>query len=279
QDITERKRREREIEEERQKYSALVEQSTDAVAVVRDSQYVFVNDRFCELTGYDKAELLSMPFQNVFAPASRELVTERYERRVAGESPPDQYDVEVETADGDRLTLELSVSRIQHEGEPATMANFRDVTERRRRERTIERLQTATERLQGAETTDEVYRITVDAERLTYVDGTDPVAEMRAGAGPVSFTPGDMEYEIFGRDEATTYDPSEYHDHNPLDAAIIAPLGDHGLLAAGDCGRDDRAQPSVQSRAVARERNPIAGNRRPDRRSHLPCPGRRTDRG
>jgi len=258
QEITERKRREREIEEERQKYSALVEQSTDAVVVVRDGRYVFVNDRFCELTGYDEAELLSMPFQNVFTPASRELVRERYERRVAGESPPNQYDVEVETADGDRLTLELSVSQIRNEGEPATMANFRDVTERRRRERTIERLQTATERLQGAETADEVYRITVetardvlglpmtaswrhdpDAERLTYVDGTEPVAEMRAGTGPVSFAPGDTEYGVFERDEATTYDPSEYHDHNPLDAAIIVPLGDHGLLAAGDCSRGD----------------------------------------
>ncbi|WP_246985272.1 PAS domain S-box protein [Halorientalis marina] len=257
-DITERKRRERAIEEERQKYTTLVEQSTDAVVVVRDGQYVFVNDRFCEITGYDEAELLDMPFQDVFTPASRELVEERYERRVAGESPPNQYDVEVETKTGERITLELSVSRIQHEGEPATMANFRDVTERRERERTVEQLQTATERLQGAETTDEVYRIAVetardvlglpmtacwrhddDAERLTYVAGTEPVEEMPDG--PVPFTAGDWEYAAFERDAATTYDPSEHHDHNPLDASIIVSLGDHGLLAAGERGREDYA--------------------------------------
>jgi PAS domain-containing protein/GAF domain-containing protein len=62
---------------------------------------------------------------------------------------------------------------------------------------------------------------------------------MRSGAGPVAFEPGDREYEIFERDEATTYGPDEYHDHNPLDSAIIVSLGDHGLLAAGERGCDD----------------------------------------
>jgi len=257
-DITERKRRERAIEEERQKYTTLVEQSTDGVVVVRDGQYVFVNDRFCEITGYDESELLSMPFENVFTPDSRDLIEERYERRVAGESPPDQYDVEVETAGGERITLELSVSRIQHEGETATMANFRDVTERRERERTVEQLQTATERLQGAETTDEVYDIAVEtardvlglpmaacwrhddaADRLSYVAGTEPVEAL--SAAPVSFTPGDGEYEAFERDAATVHGPVESHDDNPLDASIVVSLGDHGLLAAGERGRESYA--------------------------------------
>ena len=254
-DITERKRRERAIEEERQKYSTLVEQSTDGVVVVRDGEYVFVNEQFAEITGYDESELLGMPLETVFTPEYRDLVTERYRRRVAGESPPNQYDVEVETADGGRATLELSVSRIQHEGEPATLANFRDVTERRRREQTVENLQLATERLQGAETADDVYRITVETARdildlpmtacwrhdaaaheLSYVAGTDPVEEMPVG--PVSFTPGDREYDLFERGEATTYDPSAHHDHNPLSASVVAPLGEYGLLAAGDRDRD-----------------------------------------
>jgi PAS domain S-box-containing protein len=255
-DITERKRRERAIEEERQKYSTLVEQSTDGVVVVRDEKYVFVNEQFAEITGYDRDELLGMSFEKVFTPGSRELVRKRYRKRVAGESPPSQYDVEVETADGDRVTLELSVSRIRHEGEPATLANFRDVTERRERERTVEQLQRATERFQSAETTEDVYRIAVetardvlglpmtaswrhedDAERLTDVAGTGPVEAMEQG--PVSFTPDDYEYDVFTAGEAVTYDPSEYHAHNPLDGCILVPVGEHGLLAAGQRGREE----------------------------------------
>jgi|APHM01.1.fsa_nt_gi PAS domain S-box len=257
-DITERKKRERTVAEEREKYSTLVEQSTDGVVVVRDGEYVFVNEQFTEITGYDREELLGMNIEDVFTPESRELIRDRYERRVSGESPPNRYDIEVLTATGNRLTLELAVSRIQHESEPATMANFRDVTDRKERERAVEELQTAVEQLQGAETTGAVFDITVettrevlglpitacwrydDEGRLLYVAGTEPVNEMEGG--PVSFTPGDREFEAFVSGDATVYDPSEYHQHNPLDRSILVPVGDRALLAAGERGRTEYPQ-------------------------------------
>ncbi|MDS0222295.1 PAS domain S-box protein [Haloarcula sp. S1AR25-5A] len=255
-DITERKRRELAIEEERQKYSTLVEQSTDGIVVVRDAEYVFVNEQFEQLTGYDREDLLGMSFEQVFTPECQEMVTDRYRRRIEGESPPDQYDLELQRPDGTRLTLETSVSRIRHGGEPATLATLRDVTERRERERAVEQLQSATERIQGAETREAVYDIAVETaqdvldlpmtacwrhdgnlRRLEYVAGTAPVEEMQVG--PVGFTPGDREYELFERGEATTYNPSDHHDHNPLTAAIVVPLGEHGLLAAGHERREE----------------------------------------
>lgn len=258
-DVTERKRRERAIEEERQKYSTLVEQSTDGVVVVRDQEYVFVNEQFAELTGYDEEELLGMSFEQVFTPDCQKLVTERYRRRIAGESPPDQYDLGVERPDGTRLTLETSVSRIHHGGEPATLATLRDVTERRERERAIEELQSATERLQGAETRADVYDIAVETARdvlefpmtacwrhddegrqLEYVTGTEPIESMPDG--PVSFTPDDHEYDVFQRGETTTYSPSQYHDNSPMVAAILVPLGNAGLLAAGHKHREEYEQ-------------------------------------
>jgi len=131
---------ERAAAEEREKYSTLVEQSSDGIAVVQDGTFTFVNGRFADITGYDRETLLDGPFDEVFTPESRELVRDRHRRRVAGESPPNRYDVQVETAGGDRRTLDLVVSRIQHDGEPATLVNFRDVTERRRREREYEQI-------------------------------------------------------------------------------------------------------------------------------------------
>lgn len=257
-DITERKRREQTIEEERKKYSTLVEQSTDGVVVVRDGEYVFVNEQFAAMTGREESQLLGLPFQRVFTEEYRDMVTKRYHRRVAGEAPPNKYDLEVEQPDGTRLTLETSVSRIQHEGAPATLATLRDVTERRQRERAVEQLQAATERLQSAEAADNVYEIAVetasdvldlpmaacwrlddDQQRLEYVVGTEPVEEMPIGA--VSFMPGDHEYQLFEQGEATTYNPSRHRDHNPLTAAVLVPLGNQGLLAAGHKHRDEYA--------------------------------------
>ena len=257
-DITERKRREQTIEEERRKYSTLVEQSTDGVVVVRDGEYVFVNEEFVSMTGREESELLGHSFEQVFTEEYRELVTQRYRQRVEGKSPPSQYDLEIERPDGTKLTVEASVSRIQHEGAPATLATLRDVTERRERERAIEQLQTATERLQGAETAESVYEIAVetasdvldlpmaacwrhndDHQRLGYVAGTEPVEEL--SIGQVSFTPDDHEYDLFQQGEATTYDPSRYREQNPLTAAVLVPLGDQGLLAAGHRHRDEYA--------------------------------------
>jgi PAS domain S-box-containing protein len=126
--------------EEREKYSTLVEQSSDGVALVQDGEFTFVNERFEAITGYDREALLDGPFYAVFAPESRELIRDRFRRRIAGESPPNRYDVRVETAAGELRTLDMAVSRIQHGGEPATLANFRDVTERRRREREYEQI-------------------------------------------------------------------------------------------------------------------------------------------
>ncbi|WP_318569717.1 PAS domain S-box protein [Salinigranum marinum] len=133
-DITDRKRRERTREEERRKYTTLVEGSNDGVVIVQAGTYAFVNDRFCEITGRSRAELLDTSFDEVFAEDDREVVRERYERRIAGEEPQSSYDVELLTATGDRVAAELTVSRITHEGEPATMATVRDITERKRRE-------------------------------------------------------------------------------------------------------------------------------------------------
>ncbi|WP_267643478.1 PAS domain S-box protein [Haloarchaeobius amylolyticus] len=156
-DVTERREREQQIAEEREKYSTLVEQSTDGVAVVQDESYTFVNQQFTEITGYDRTELLSMSFEEVFAPSHRDLVVERFRKRVDGESPPRQYDVEVETAAGNRRTLELAVSRITHEGDPATLANFRDVTERRAREEELRRSEQQFRQI--AEAVDEVIHL------------------------------------------------------------------------------------------------------------------------
>jgi PAS domain S-box-containing protein len=129
-DVTERKEREREIEEQRQKYSTLVERSHDGVVIVQDEEFKFVNRAMAELTGRSKEDLLGTPFYDVIAPEYRDLVRERYRNRLAGESPPENYDLELLTADGECRTADVGVSRIQYQGGPATLATFNDVTER-----------------------------------------------------------------------------------------------------------------------------------------------------
>jgi len=243
-------------DEHHEKYSTLVEQSSDGIVVVQDREYVFVNERFAEITGYDRERLLGRPFDEVFTPEYRDLVRERYRRRVAGESPPTQYDVEVETADGEVRTLSLAVSRIDHDGEPATMATFRDVTDRKRRERAVRALQEATDRMQGADTAEAVAEIAVEAARnaldlplamcwfhddsvgpeenpLVPVAATDAIHEEGLYSG---LSADRYEYDVFREGTVTTYSPRERAPANPLESAVLLPLGEHGLVAAGRHG-------------------------------------------
>lgn len=141
-DISERKERERALAEERERYSTVVEQSNDSIVIVQDGKIAFSNARFQDLSGYDESELLGKPFLESVAPEDRELVQQRYERRLDPEAdpPPSRYEMRVLTADGEQRIVEASVSAIQYDGVPATLATLRDVTERKNREQQLEEL-------------------------------------------------------------------------------------------------------------------------------------------
>jgi PAS domain S-box-containing protein len=147
-DITGRKEQERNLIEEHEKYTALVEQSHDGVVILQDEAFVFANPRALEITGYDEDELIGMPFAEIIPPEDRDRIKERYEQRIDPESepPPAQYDTRLLTKNGEKRVVEVSANAIQYEGEPADLATIRDVTERRRYE---EQLEATTEELEA----------------------------------------------------------------------------------------------------------------------------------
>ena len=138
-DIEERKRREQELEEQRELYATLVEQSPSGVIIVQDTEIQFANSEMAELTGYSVEELEGMTFDDFVAPEYQDLVERRYEHRVAGENPPSRYDIEVIDVDDGRHYIDLQVSLIQYQGEPATLATFHDISRRKETEQELRR--------------------------------------------------------------------------------------------------------------------------------------------
>ncbi|MEF8854834.1 MAG: PAS domain S-box protein [Haloarculaceae archaeon] len=149
-DVTDRKRRRQDLEEEHERYSVLVEQSPAGVVIVQDKEFKFVTQAMAELTGRSVEDLEGSPFSEVMAGEYRTLVRERYQERIRGEEPPRSYEVEVGTAAGDRRIVDIEVSTVTLDGEPATMATFNDVTERRRRERELQETKLTLEALVSA---------------------------------------------------------------------------------------------------------------------------------
>jgi PAS domain S-box-containing protein len=138
-DVTERKRREREYEE-------IFDGVNDAIAVhdPETGEMVDVNETMCELTGYDRERLLERGAEGLLvdhpdADYPPEAVPELVDRVADGETVR-PYEQPVETADGDRVWLEVNPTRATIGGEERFLAISRDITERVRREREYEQI-------------------------------------------------------------------------------------------------------------------------------------------
>ena len=98
--IVERKEKEEALRESEAKYSALVEQAKDVVAILQDGVIKFVNKAAKEVSGFAVEEIVGKPFLNWLTPESRDLVAQRYKLRMAGEEAPSTYEAKIQCKDG-----------------------------------------------------------------------------------------------------------------------------------------------------------------------------------
>ena len=159
-DVTERKRAEQDLKESEAKYSALIEQARDGVAIFQDGETKFANSAVQEITGYSAAELAGKNFLEMILPAERDEYSQRYEQRMSGEEIPKSVEARIQRKDGTVREIEASGQLIEYEGRPAYMAVARDITERKRMEGELEGHRHHLEEL-VAERTAEVYTANV----------------------------------------------------------------------------------------------------------------------
>ncbi|NHN61500.1 MULTISPECIES: PAS domain S-box protein [Halorussus] len=126
------------LRESEEKYRTLVEGSHDAIFIHDDERFRFVNDRVSELTGYDRDELVGMPVWDVVHEDDVDRVRQLIERRKADRQTP-HYQLRIRSREGEVRYLELSVQAITYDGQRAHLGSARDVTERRKRKRKLER--------------------------------------------------------------------------------------------------------------------------------------------
>jgi len=140
-DITERKKAVELLKESEEKYRNLIERANDGVAIIQDALLKYVSPRLSEIIGgYTVKETINTPVVNYIHSDERSKIIDRYEQRMAGKDVSPIYETVIVHKDGSKINVELNAGLIMYQGKPADLVFVRDITERKKTEKHIERL-------------------------------------------------------------------------------------------------------------------------------------------
>lgn len=148
-----------------EKYRRLVELSPDAIAIQCKDHIVFVNSAGVKLFGADNLEQILGKSVWDFAPAENvELVKERYRQMREHGARPLPIEQTFLGLDGRLIDAEVLSVSFSYNGEPAIMAIFRDMTDRKKERDELVKLKKA------VDTSGEVIFLTDRKGVFTYVN-------------------------------------------------------------------------------------------------------------
>lgn len=146
------------VREREEQYRAAVENVADAIVINVGTTRVFVNNAFLTLHGLDDMSQASgLSLDHFIVPEDRPTVRARTLARERGEPVPGVYEYRIRRTTGEVRTVESSAVAITFNGEPATLAVLRDITERKQAEEQVRRLATIGRIISSSLNVEEVY--------------------------------------------------------------------------------------------------------------------------
>ncbi len=98
----------------------------EAIVIIRGGLIKLTNQRTAEITGYTEREILGKKFYDFVAPEYREVVTERYKKRLLNKDIPGIYEVELLSKDDKKIPAEINAVLIEYEERPADLVRIKE---------------------------------------------------------------------------------------------------------------------------------------------------------
>ncbi len=141
-DVTEQNEAQEQNLQTQQRYKQVVDNILDGLMIDDpNGKVLYANDQFLTLFGLEREDLNTLVLEDYVAPEYRPVLRDRHNRRVAGEEVPSLFEYQGLRKDGTRIWLEVRVCKvIENGGVIGTQSAIRDITDRKRAEESITRL-------------------------------------------------------------------------------------------------------------------------------------------
>ncbi|MDJ1430808.1 PAS domain S-box protein [Halostagnicola sp. A-GB9-2] len=180
-----------------ERYRTLVNTVEDGIYQVDpEGRFVAANDVICEMTGYERTELLDSSASLLLEADDIERIeSEIRERLAAGEQRSEMFECTARTATGETFVCEVQLSLLfEDESFAGTVGVVRDITERKRTERRLRKREQQLER--ERDLTDRILE-------------TSPVGIMVLDENAEVTRMNDMGRELLGVEDVDEFSPSD----------------------------------------------------------------------
>ncbi|HEY1490966.1 MAG TPA: ATP-binding protein, partial [Verrucomicrobiae bacterium] len=185
-----RKRAEEALLVSEERYRSLVELSPDALFVQVEDKIVFINTTGVRLLGAQKArEIIGRAGINFVYPDDRKKIQQRVRKMLEEHKPLHFIEHRIVKLGGDVIHVEMAAAPLTFEGRPAAQVILHDVTDRKRAEEEIRRLNAELEQ-RVVERTAELESANKELEAFSYSVSHDLRAPLRHIEGFVEILRG-----------------------------------------------------------------------------------------
>jgi two-component system CheB/CheR fusion protein len=139
-ETAERKLAQEALRESEKKYSTLVEDSLTGIYIDQEEKIVFANTKFAEIYRYPRDDLIGLESWRLVHPEDRDLTNKIRARRLKGDDAPVEYEARGLTKDGETIWIIRRNTCIEYKGRPAILGNIVDITEQKRAEEEIQKV-------------------------------------------------------------------------------------------------------------------------------------------
>ena len=137
-DITERRKQEERLRESESLYRTALETTSDGISITQHRKYVYANKKLMETIGRPNETLVGKTVGIYIHPDDRHLLAVNFEATAKGlPMPMPVYNLRVMKPDGSTVMVSVINVTITYQGEPATLAFIKDITQQQEYEATL----------------------------------------------------------------------------------------------------------------------------------------------